>query len=341
MQTRSRALLLVAILCASCENDPDDSEVDSATPDAGLDAGDAGRDAALDAANDGALDARTDATLLDANLQPDAGDAAADASGWPPAMPTTFRIGVHGTRCYGDCPDYSLELDQAGKVTFFGGACAARPGAFTKQVAPADARMLYDGLAATQFWTLGERYVDMQDGCPMLWTDNRNISWNVAIDERSKMLVHYLGCKGLAELDRIDALETLAIQVSGVEPWLRPAPFNCGAGSRTPPYGFALEPAYRISQGAQVLGVLVLEADASRWTWNDCAGARLLQGDIIFEASRWSLLDPAKHPIQLPGGLGEVGSIVLDKPEGDAPPRVRALRANDELTLSATEANGC
>ncbi len=166
MRRRSWCWLLLALSCAACEVDDEHESEDASFPGPDVDA--ALRDSGFDASHE----AGGEAGLIDANLGTDAGgDASSDASSWPPAQPSAYRIGASGGQCLGDCPVYSVELDQTGRVRYFGGLCTVRPGSFTKQVPPADARMLYDALAATQFWRLGDRYATEQDGCPMVWAD--------------------------------------------------------------------------------------------------------------------------------------------------------------------------
>lgn len=330
MQRRSWGLLWLAISWAGCDGGDDKEAPDGAMSDAGF-------DAAWSDAGDASLDGG--ATLLDADLGDDAGDAGSDASAWPPVQPRSFRISVAGGPCFGDCPVFSLELDEAGQVSFWGGLCTARPGAYTKQVASADARMLYAALAATQFWSLGDRYVNEQDGCPAVHADDLTSDWKIEVDGRAKTLTHDLGCEGLAALDQIDALVPLARQLSGVDAWIAPSPVNCGAGHQ---YKFSLDAAYRLSYGGQVLGVLTLDAQQAHWALHDCAGTRLQGGDIVLEPSRWILLASDEAPIYLPAGLGNVGSILLERPVEDVIlPNVRALRAADELTLSVVSASGC
>lgn len=254
-----------------------------------------------------------------------------------PAEPRTFSVQFSGTGCYGDCPRFTLRLDEAGRVDFVGGLCATRPGVFSSQVPNANALAFYQELRATSYFSLADSYEDEGD-CPSVSTDGPTYNWSVQVDDRQKQLTHYLGCDGVPKVEAVDALKQRLIDAAGVQAWVaNPAPFNCGYG-----YNGSVRPqlatSYRLSHDGQPLGVIRLEEQG--WVLDDCGGRRVGAGDRQIEPWRYLLVDREAKKLSFGDGGLALGSIVLSQ-RGDAGATAEGLRELDEVPLTIEEATSC
>ncbi|MDB4990135.1 MAG: hypothetical protein JWN04_5313 [Myxococcaceae bacterium] len=236
-----------------------------------------------------------------------------DAHVLPSEHPALFQIRFDTSQCYGDCPSFSVSVDQAGIVKYRGGLCTAQPGVFTKQVPAADVEHLYTELRNAGYWGLNDRYHTVQDGCANVYEDNSTQSLSVSADGFDKRLRYQLSCTGIPALDAVTALAPEVQKVAQIEAWIsdQPSgrePINCGAG-----YEFALEftGSYRLAQGERAIGVLTLAGSRKDWKLVDCSGQPLSMGTPVMEPQRWLLLDQGERPISLWPDAGTVGSIVL------------------------------
>lgn len=269
----------------------------------------------------------------------DAGVGASDAA--TGALPRAFRIQVARGACYGWCPEVKVAVDQDGRVDYVGGACTARSGVFTRQISRDDAASLYRMLEATGYWTLGDRYADTKV-CPALLSDGPSWTWRVTADAREKSLLRNTGCQGIAALDAVAAVEQSILDTVGVRSWI-----GRGDTSRCYPHlpgtsAQGLAPSYRLSLGAQGIGLLAVDEVNRRWSLTDCNGRALGSGTILFEPTSWLLLDAREVPVALGGDAGVVGGLLIER-ERDAGVEVRAsgLREAENLMLTATPASTC
>lgn len=305
------------------------------------------------------MDARAEAgTLEDAGAaspedaaapDPTPGDASTvsqvpDAGRRLPEQPAEFEIELAGGECFGDCPTFKLDIDQAGNVVFRGAHCAARPGAFTYMVSPDDARAIYEALAATKYAALGDRYTRAEDGC-RLATDMPTFSWRVRADDFEKPLERYQGCEGVDGLPEIDAVMAVVHERSDTLRFLQPTVFNCGWGAES-----ITNVGLRLSLAGTPVAMVKIAKEGD-WRGNfvleDCAGDELARGDLIVESRRWLLIDARGTPIALPAGLGDAGSIVIARWPADGTSTtlqttsVQAFLVDDELDFEFAEADSC
>jgi hypothetical protein len=258
-----------------------------------------------------------------------------------PGDPDFFRIELSSGPCLGDCPTYSMSIDSDGAVSFVGERCLLRPGVSEKQVSPEDARAVYDELMATDFRTLGDRYLDEEHGC-MLATDQPTTLWKVFADGKKKSLKHYRGCAGVEGLDEVDAVRQHMHRRADVLEELKTHARCDDESNRIP------ETSFRLSRAGVALGVLQIKTmyEAPRYfELRDCAGELLALGDARTERGRVVLLEADRGRITLPAELGEAASLLLEFGETTAdafrepvlPTSGRALRV--EARGSAREQN--
>lgn len=261
-----------------------------------------------------------------------------------PVEPAQFSVELSGTACFGDCPTYTVSIDQAGEVRFVGEQCVARPGVFTQRVAPEAARALYDAIVASPYPRLGDRYVTASDGCNV-FTDAPTSRWRVRGDDQEKTLTRYHGCDGVDELLEVDALESLVRTQSAVEAWFRRPDFNCGYQlPKLPSQG-----RYRLERLGAPVALLTIES-ANGWSGNfsvrDCAGTETARGDVRPEHGRLVLLEAQRGEITLPEDLGSVGSLLIEgEKTGFNQPfvaqRARGLFVDSETEFQLVEAATC
>jgi len=279
-----------------------------------------------------------------------------------PASPTNFRVELRETECFGFCPDYSMTVDQDGRVTYYGRTYVARFGPHEKQVPPADARAIYDALYQAGYGKLNRCYRDTVDGC-RLSTDSPWSYWNVSADGAARGVDRYHGCQHPSpELSQVDATARLVLEKAGLSAWVRaPQPPLPGPGPLK-------TTSYRLSHAGRSLGTLIVRssagptppADASvgrggdRWELVDCAKVPQASGSVSARSQSHVLLAGESHfepnpprvireelPIALPS-LGEVGSILIDAPMPGRPLTARAQRGDEDIPLElVADQPGC
>lgn len=261
-----------------------------------------------------------------------------------PRQPRQFRIELMRGGCRGDCPSYSVGIDQDGAVSFFAQRCVTRPGSFRLQVEPADARAVYDALIDARYPSFGDRYVDVADGCELV-SDAPSQLWKVRADGRSKSLKHYLGCRGIEGLEALRDVQQELLERAGVQAQLEPSYAQCEAGLQRIP-----DSRFLVDVGGEALGVLQVRAmyGAPRFfELYDCSGALAARGDAHSERARIVLLGAERSTITLPRRLGEAASLILDleePPLGDValPPRSgRALREQGDVEFTLSPGESC
>ncbi|HEY6876556.1 MAG TPA: DUF6438 domain-containing protein [Polyangiales bacterium] len=277
----------------------------------------------------------TDSATHESSL-PDGGGA--DAGVIPPERPAQLKLQFASGSCLGDCPVFTVSIDQTGRVEYQGGLCTARPGVFTKQIPPTGVYNLYARLWQAGYWKLRDHYQNTQDGCHADVADVASHGLSVSADGTDKSLSYSESCTGVPSLDAVTRLAPKVQEVAQVSAWIssdssRGELFNCGAGYEFP---LELKGTYRLALGDRVIGLLTLAGSRADWRLTDCSGQPIGMGNPVMEPRRWILLGP----ITLPSDAGSLGSIVLS-PADDAGIRARGMRADDELVLTATPGTSC
>jgi hypothetical protein len=288
----------------------------------------------------GSPDARVDVDM-DARTPLDArADGELEASGpldaaQLPAMPATLSVQLQTTACLGTCPVYKVRVDQAGQVSFVGGNCSARPGVFTKTVAPAAVQGFYDSLRASPYFALGNTYTDPQT-CPTLSSDAPGQLWNVIVEGLRKPLSYDEGCMGVPALDAIDALVPQLVAASQVQAWVGDGQ-QCERYRGEAPLGETAT-RYRLARDGKPLAMLQYNVDRS-FELDDCSGAAIATGFARIGTYSSILIDEQERKLEL--GELELGSIVLLRPGANEAVVAYGLRESDEVLLGIVEADGC
>lgn len=238
------------------------------------------------------------------------GSAEASAPTLPEA-PEHFEIQIAKSECFGSCPVYTARIDEAGEVRFRGEMCVARPGMSMRALTAADARALYDALRASPFAALNPRYADTKDGCKAVSTDGPGTTWRVTVDGVTREVLRYSGCEWLSELEALDALEAEVQSTLQLEDWVGPVRHGCEEAFDRGPFSLRLGLSYE----GTALGTLEPAANGG-FVLKGCDGAELVRGvatgdRLDAQVSRWVLQAEDLATLQLPGAVGEVGSVLI------------------------------
>jgi len=120
--------------------------------------------------------------------------------------------------CYGTCPQYTVNLDAAGAVTFIGYAHTAHVGAVRGAADVTRAQNLLLRLER-ELPHIAERYVAGEASCGLYHTDAPQIEITLVTPRLSRRIIHNQGCGGAPPSLR--ALENAIDSVAGTSRWLR------------------------------------------------------------------------------------------------------------------------
>jgi hypothetical protein len=134
--------------------------------------------------------------------------------------PQAFKITFSTTECFGFCPVYTVSLDQAGQVKWNGERNVDEEGAAEKTVSAAAAAEVFDALADAGYFELNDKYATEEDGCARVRTDSPTHNWSVERDGETKALSHYLGCEGVAALDKLEDVRVLLVRKAEIQLWI-------------------------------------------------------------------------------------------------------------------------
>ena len=137
----------------------------------------------------------------------------------PVAVPPDTRIRLERTRCFGKCPIYILELSADGSVVYTGKENVTTKGRAEGRITQTDLKQLLDGFERIDYFSLTGDYVD-RHSCPSYATDNPSALTAVRFNGRSNAVYHYLGCGGLAALERLTVMERAIDRAANSNQWI-------------------------------------------------------------------------------------------------------------------------
>lgn len=153
--------------------------------------------------------------------------AASEAPRAPPAAApepkagaaTGFEISLRRGPCFGRCPQYSVQIDGAGRVRFEGERHVAAIGEVQGQADPAQLATLIAALRTPGLATLRDIYRPGQKGCGPMATDmpSHQIRWQ--LDDEVHQISYYQGCSGAPEALR--RLPAAIDAVAGTQTWIK------------------------------------------------------------------------------------------------------------------------
>ena len=132
----------------------------------------------------------------------------------PVYEPSSVRITLERTGCFGSCPAYTVSIDGDGSLLFDGRAYVAEAGKRRGTVDPAAVRALYEQFRAANFMSLDDSYVtDI--------TDNPTYTLTLETAGMRKTVIDYGGAKA-GMPDAVTALEDAVDRVAGTSKWIGP-----------------------------------------------------------------------------------------------------------------------
>jgi hypothetical protein len=128
------------------------------------------------------------------------------------------------SRCYGECPSYTIVVRANGYVTYEGRKFVKILGLIQSKLSKGQIKILNADVARSRFFTLQNSYGDEKDGCASIGSDHQWITISVMHRKHTKTVKHYLGCYSgrnefNRELRRLVRLERRIAEVGGVELW--------------------------------------------------------------------------------------------------------------------------
>ena len=136
------------------------------------------------------------------------------------AVPAGATITMERNRCYGTCPNYSLTITSAGKVTYRGKNFVKTRGTRKTRIARNQVAAWFSELERIGFFSLKERYELVEDGCASAVSDSASITITVKLGRKSHTVTHFTGCKGIERLDLLVELENAMDDKAKVHRWI-------------------------------------------------------------------------------------------------------------------------
>ena len=148
--------------------------------------------------------------------------AAACSSAATPEYPDTFSLSLSRTECYGFCPAYTITVDSTGELVFEGRSYVDALGKTRDTVTPETAQAAWDVLAEGDFWSLRENYASPDDvaECPEFWIDAPTARITATGDGEARTVVHYYGCQGNPDVERLSEMERRIDELLGSAEWI-------------------------------------------------------------------------------------------------------------------------
>jgi len=136
-----------------------------------------------------------------------------------PAVAADFEISLRRGPCFGRCPQYSVRIDAAGRVSFAGERNVAALGEAQGQVAPDTLSALIAHLRQPELAALRDIYRPGQPGCGATATDmpSSDIEWR--LDGRFHRIRLYQGCSG--EPETLRKLPAAIDAAAGTAGWIQ------------------------------------------------------------------------------------------------------------------------
>ena len=117
-------------------------------------------------------------------------------------IPTELSIDMQRTGCYGTCPAYTVSLQPSGKVTFDGRGFTKIIGRAEDVINDEKKEQLVAEITKADFFKLDDAYTQESRNCPTTRTDNSTVTLSIRLNDKSKTVVHYLGCRRVRERDK-------------------------------------------------------------------------------------------------------------------------------------------
>lgn len=129
-------------------------------------------------------------------------------------------ITLERTVCFGTCPAYKLTIFDDGKVVYEGKEFVKHKGRAEGRITKTALEELVHEFERINYFSLADYYQEGQN-CPEAWTDNPSATTSLNWKGKTKVVLHYQGCRGLAVLDQLTALENKIDEVVNTKRWIK------------------------------------------------------------------------------------------------------------------------
>jgi len=129
-------------------------------------------------------------------------------------------ITLERTVCYGFCPSYKLSIFEDGKVVYEGREFVKTKGRAEGRITKDELQQLLREFEKLDYANLADEYSEGHN-CPEAWTDSPSAITSLNRNGKVKRVLHYHGCRGLAILDQLTALENKIDEVVNTKRWIK------------------------------------------------------------------------------------------------------------------------
>ena len=134
-------------------------------------------------------------------------------------------ISLERTLCFGTCPSYKITVFSNGDFVFEGYRHVKREGLYRGKFDQTVFRRATDALSRADYFAFARYYERISEGdenpCKEMWTDNASVHILVQRNGRSKVVHHYLGCRGFDREGELIALERELDEIFNTARWIK------------------------------------------------------------------------------------------------------------------------
>jgi hypothetical protein len=123
--------------------------------------------------------------------------------------------------CFGSCPVYKLTIYDDGTVEYEGKEFVRLRSKAKGQITQEALQELIREFEKIDYLKLDDSYEVGSKNCPESWTDHPLAITSLNWQGKQKKIRHYHGCRGLAILDQLTALENKIDEVVNTRRWTK------------------------------------------------------------------------------------------------------------------------
>lgn len=123
--------------------------------------------------------------------------------------------------CFGTCPVYKLTIFDDGTVEYEGKEFVRLRTKAKGEITQEALKQLIREFEKIDFLKLDDSYEVGSKNCPEGWTDDSSAVTSFNWKDQKKTIRHYHGCRGLAILDQLTALEDKIDEVVNTKRWTK------------------------------------------------------------------------------------------------------------------------
>lgn len=122
--------------------------------------------------------------------------------------------------CFGPCPVYKLKIFSDGRVVFIGEENVREKKSVESRIDQEQLLALFREFRKINYFTMADKYLP-KENCPSQTSDSQTVFTSYTVNEKTKSVIHYLGCEGTNELRKLTTLENNIDQIVGTKQWIK------------------------------------------------------------------------------------------------------------------------